>query len=421
MSSERPASFGAWVKHCRNQRNLTQKEFAAAIGYDVETLRKAERDRYVSRAFVERIAEYEGIALAELAVYPPIAELLGSTALQTSIGETQPAPTLGATEPAAQAALDTTQKQKGAIGVRKRWPWLAASVVLLALALWLLRLFLGSQVAQGEPIPPATVEAVLPSPTAIALPTATPQPTNTLLPTATSTHTPVPPTATLTLAPTSTPEPTATPEPTPVPPPTATPTTTPLPPLRDVAIVFTGNDDIRTLLPEFTTGERVFNGVRFSIPETANKLSSECEENSDWPLDLIIPLGEGVARPETVYILLNAGFTTDQQGIGIGTIELTFADRASPASYQLVLGQNIREWLLNHGPSTIGSPELQEVYRGDSNYEVPGVIDMLSVPIPAEYRDAVLEGLTIRDISRTAFNTRDPCLFTVGVTVRARS
>jgi hypothetical protein len=188
---------------------------------------------------------------------------------------------------------------------------------------------------------------------------------------------------------------------------------------QDIPVPLVGNDNIQGLLPQFATGERVFDGVRFEIGEPPNKLSTQCDANRDWPEEVTIAVRDGVANVQEVFLLLNAGYTAGAEGKVIGQIELVFADRASPPAYALVLGENVRNWLLDPAPGPATSTNLREVYRGDSAFHVDGVVDMLRIPIADEYQGAVLRGIVLRDVSRTSVSSRDPCLYTVGVTLRA--
>lgn len=107
---------------------------------------------------------------------------------------------------------------------------------------------------------------------------------------------------------------------------------------QDIPLPLQGNDEIRNLLPGFSLGPQVFEG--------------------DLPTD-------------------QCGYSDEQIGLEVGVIELIFRDQASPAPTRLILGKNIREWLLGRGGAMPHGSELREVYRGDTNFQVAGVIDML--------------------------------------------
>jgi hypothetical protein len=105
----------------------------------------------------------------------------------------------------------------------------------------------------------------------------------------------------------------------------------------------------------------------------------------------------------------------------IGRIEVHFADQRS-FSYDLVLGQNIREWRFQ-APGAVGiatSADLVEVYRGRSSEGDLGAIDMLKMTIPEEYRDGVLASVTFQDLINEDVKPMDTCLVIAGLTVRVR-
>ena len=168
-------------------------------------------------------------------------------------------------------------------------------------------------------------------------------------------------------------------------------------------------------------GDQILGGVRFLIAEQENKVNTQCGGPfSDWPTEFVVPLDD-IARPETIYILMNAGRTTGSPSKQIGVIGVDFADGRS-LSYDLVLGENIREWRFQ-AEGTVGtasSLDLIEVYHGPSDHGDAAVLDMLKLNIPEGYRDGLLASIIIRDISQGTLGSADPCLFFVGLTVRAR-
>lgn len=218
-------------------------------------------------------------------------------------------------------------------------------------------------------------------------------------------------------------------EPTPTPTHTPTPTTPPLPPLRDipVSIVTLANDDVRNILPDFPVGDQTLGGVRFSIPDLQNKASSQCEDRpgwpvkfTDWPTEFEVSLNN-IQNPETIYILINAGYSAGHVGKQVGTIQVNFADKSSHL-YDLIVGRNIRDWNYESEPAvkTISNPDLVEVYHGLTCDGRVGVVDMLALNIPEAYRHGSLLSMTIRDTSLETTSSVSPCFFFIGVTVSAR-
>jgi len=255
-------------------------------------------------------------------------------------------------------------------------------------------------------------------------------------PTATLTLTPAP---TVTLASTATvrpiPSPTIKPSPTIVPSasftpsrepsqtPTPMPTALPTSKLRDLAVSLAGygNDDLQQLFPGMATGDLDFGGVRFSIPSSNNKVTTRCALHPELPAAIEIPVGD-IARPEVVFVLINAGSTAGNSvGQTIGGIQANFAD-GERQYYGLTLGFNIREWRID-APGTVGtasSANLVEVHRRASDAGDIGVIDRLALIIPKEYQQSILSSITFFDSSQELLGNEDPCFFILGLTVRAR-
>jgi tetratricopeptide (TPR) repeat protein len=240
----------------------------------------------------------------------------------------------------------------------------------------------------------ATMIASIPTQPPPPLPTTTP-----VLPTAT----PVLPTATPVL-------------------PTATPVLPTATPWRDLPISISQLTTVSldALFQNPPTGEQNWGGVTFMIPETNNKLGTKCVEGDNAPNAFVIPV-DNVAHPETIYILINAGYTPGFYNERIGVIDVKFDD-GNFFSHDLILGYNIREWriLAENAVSTTSSPGMIEVYRGANVYSEIGVLDMLKIDIPFEDRNRRLNAIEIRDLSVETVGSQKPCLIVAGATVRAR-
>ena len=154
----------------------------------------------------------------------------------------------------------------------------------------------------------------------------------------TSTHAALP----VILPPTQTVPPTRAPSETQAPTATATPSKPAV--LQDVEISTSkyGNDNIRNILPDFPIGEQTLGGVRFTIPASSNKISTQCQSHPDWPVAVQIMTGD-VPAPRALFLLINAGYTSGFAGQVIGGIQVNFSD-GSRLYFGLTLGQNIREW-----------------------------------------------------------------------------
>ena len=85
----------------------------------------------------------------------------------------------------------------------------------------------------------------------------------------------------------------------------------------------------------------------------------------------------------------------------------------------MIIGENIREWRIADDAIGIGeaksiSSNSVEIYRYTSNKGDVGVLDMLKIEIPEKNRTGTLESIIIRDTAPDI-----PCLFVVGITVKA--
>jgi predicted Ser/Thr protein kinase len=189
-----------------------------------------------------------------------------------------------------------------------------------------------------------------------------------------------------------------------------------------ISIASYGGDNIRDSLPGFPVGEQQFGGVRFLIPETHNAIQTYSAKRPNLPASFTIPLPP-TADADSVYILINSGHSyAKAKNKVIGRIGLHFGDRRT-FSYDLILGQNIREWRFQV-PGVIGtskSPDLLEVYRGRSTEGDIGAIDMLKLKIPDKYRDGALDSITFEDLFNENAQPTDTCLEVVGLTVGTRS
>lgn len=188
-----------------------------------------------------------------------------------------------------------------------------------------------------------------------------------------------------------------------------------------VPISMAGNDDIQDIFPEFKVGRQTFGDVPFVIGAHNNKATSECLIRpglKDWPSELTV-LTNGISDPMAIYILINAGYTSGYQNHKIGVIELHFTN-GNMLFYDLILGQNIREWRIEHSNvdsdvvTTLSNSYVERaVYYGLTDKGDVGVLDMLELSIAKQYRGGVLESIKFRD---TAIG--DPCFFFVGITVK---
>jgi hypothetical protein len=244
---------------------------------------------------------------------------------------------------------------------------------------------------------------------------------------------PLPSTATPTTPPTNAPEPTATntfeptlvpadesQSPTPVPP-EATPTDMPsttvdrkfyLLPLRHIA-----NDSTRNGYVFPPQGMLELEGVPFDFPLGQNSATTQAETLPNHPV--VLRLDTDVFAPERVHLLITGGNTFARfYGQVIGKVRLSFA-QGEPYEIELVAGQNIREWKLldEQTVSSISSDQAMEVWRTEANFGGVGVIDMLTIDLPAEYRSDHLFVIKVLDTSVETVGSMDPAINLIGSTV----
>ncbi len=130
----------------------------------------------------------------------------------------------------------------------------------------------------------------------------------------------------------------------------------------------------------------------------------------------------GLSQVEQIHLLINAGNAfTRWQGKTVGRITLVF-DGAPPLVVPLVLGANVREWHTSNGVVS-SAPEVTEVWRGApvNSPEITGVLDMLTIEVPADRREAKLVRMEIEDLSAPIMGSRDPALTIAGATLAHRS
>lgn len=192
-----------------------------------------------------------------------------------------------------------------------------------------------------------------------------------------------------------------------------------------ISLTAIANQSVTDLLPNFPTGNQIFNDVSFNI-EPLSKVSTQCRATPDETIDngtnpetISITIGRKV---DAVHLLLNAGFTTaEMDGQIIGMVRLIAFNKETVIEVPLILGENIREWGINSANVAnqlrAESALVREAYRGPNRFGDDSVIDMLTILVPAAQRDLVIARLEIADLSQTLSGSPDPCIFTVGITV----
>ncbi len=166
-------------------------------------------------------------------------------------------------------------------------------------------------------------------------------------------------------------------------------------------------------------GQQTLADIPFDLKQRVFKSQARSSPNDTFPTRAVLDLN--TPQAEAVYLLLTAGNAfTRWSGKTLGRVTLYF-DRAAPFEVDLVLGQNLREW---HTASNVVStaPGVEEVWRGAlAGYpDLAGTIDLLTIAVPPDRREATLTRLEIEDLSIDNVGSRDPALTASGVTVAYR-
>ena len=172
---------------------------------------------------------------------------------------------------------------------------------------------------------------------------------------------------------------------------------------------------------DYPWGEVNFGGIPFRIAETQNMFMTQSELEPNLPDYASFSMQ--VQSPETVYLLLNAGFLDSAYlNATIGKIVLTY-DNGSTQLINLVAGQNIREWswtdLGGQIITQVTDTNVSEVWKG---YVVTSPtaynrIDMLKIPTT---NSSPLTKIELYDLSHNCGVTaRDAALMLRGITVQS--
>jgi serine/threonine protein kinase len=166
-------------------------------------------------------------------------------------------------------------------------------------------------------------------------------------------------------------------------------------------------------------GQQTLADIPFSLKQRVFKSQARPSPNDTFPTRATLDLN--VPHAEAVYLLLTAGNAfTRWNGRTLGRVTLYF-DRAAPLAVDLVLGRNLREW---HAASNVVStaPGVEEVWRGAlaAYPDLEGAIDLLTIAVPPDRREATLTRLEIEDVSTDNVGSLDPALTVSSITVAYR-
>lgn len=160
-------------------------------------------------------------------------------------------------------------------------------------------------------------------------------------------------------------------------------------------------------------GTNTLLGIPFDTGWTA---TTQCADNSS---PTTYQVNTSITRPTNVYLLLQAGWgMKDFSGKQIGSVVANFSD-GKQFNTLLTLGVNIRDWARSNpsAVSTFSSSALREGWRGTAPDRSIGGMDILTIEIPNEYRNATLSGLQITDTSTSTAGSTNPCIHLLAITV----
>lgn len=165
-------------------------------------------------------------------------------------------------------------------------------------------------------------------------------------------------------------------------------------------------------------GRVTLGGVPFDMPAGVNSVTTQAEPLPGYPTQIV--LQTGVSQPEQVHLLITAGnlFARYQDAL-IGVVRLEFTN-GRQQSYELVAGQNIREWKIDGGQTVMTSSRSQQVYSTISRHGGTGIIDILSIPVAADLQAGTLDRIVVEDWSQQTVGSLDPAINLLGVTVQSR-
>lgn len=157
-------------------------------------------------------------------------------------------------------------------------------------------------------------------------------------------------------------------------------------------------------------------GVPFDI---RGIFGTQGEVLRDRPTIGAISVDPVVEYVDKVYLLINSGATYLRfQNRQLGIVELQFV-RGSPLQIPLIVGGNIREWLVSAPDvvTTTTSSSSQEVWRVGRTDGSVAVLDMLTIDVPDQYKRRGLTRILFSDTSETTVGSLDPGFFVAGVTI----
>jgi hypothetical protein len=173
--------------------------------------------------------------------------------------------------------------------------------------------------------------------------------------------------------------------------------------LRNVGKAESGNLGLQA-------GVMTLAGVDFEIGWLATTQSTGDPNNSDK----IVLSVQSISDPSKVHFLFQGSWAVNS-GQEFGSIHIAFAD-GHTINEPLIVGYNIRDW--SQVSTLLTAPNAQQAWRGvgwDGRTE--GVVDMLTVDVPTEYRQSQIVQIEIRDESAQKLNSSNPGIHLWAVTI----
>lgn len=164
-------------------------------------------------------------------------------------------------------------------------------------------------------------------------------------------------------------------------------------------------------------GEITFDDIPFRVGIELNTYGCRQEITATR-----VSVAAGIANPIGVYVLVNAGNGfASQSGRNIGQFDFLMDN--TTYSYQLILGQNIRDWATS--PSSvvtqITSSDVEEVWTGRAYDGRTGRIDLIRIVLPDDLTHQTLRTIEIVDVTSASLSSgTDPCIQVQAITVASR-
>ena len=174
--------------------------------------------------------------------------------------------------------------------------------------------------------------------------------------------------------------------------------------LRDVGKPESGNLRLQA-------GVTTLANVDFEIGWLA---TTQSQGDPDNPETIVINTQQNILNPSEVHFLLQASWAVGQSQ-EFGSIYIIFAGGRT-INEPLKVGYNIRDWSQVNTP--LAAPNAQQAWEGVGwDGHTKGIVDMLTVNIPSDYRQSQMVQIEIRDESEQKLNSSNPGIHLWAVTI----